>query len=337
MTKNKTYKASPKEKSARKKSVDWTNVKYLDPKVDLTFRRIFGEHPDLLINFLNAVMPFPSGRTIVDIEYLPPELMPDNPKKKYSIVDVRCKDNFDRMFIIEMQVLWNSDFYNRIVFNAGKAYVKQMDQGDDYSILKPVYTLGLINENFDHKTKKFYHHYQIVNRHNTNEVIPGLEFVLIELTDKFSPLTFSSTIWKGQERAVRKLMVLWLRFLKEINEKTTELPSEMQKNAFINKAAELCERAAYTPEELTNYEAYKEHIRIERAVRDGTRRDALAEGEEIGLQIGLQKGEEIGLQKEKVEAAIRGFKKGHSIEIIAEFTDLTTEQVIKILKDNGLM
>ncbi|MDR2809813.1 MAG: Rpn family recombination-promoting nuclease/putative transposase, partial [Tannerellaceae bacterium] len=30
---------------------------YLDPKNDLVFKRIFGEHPDLLISFLNALMP----------------------------------------------------------------------------------------------------------------------------------------------------------------------------------------------------------------------------------------------------------------------------------------
>ena len=62
------------------------------------------------------------------------------------------------------------------------------------------------------------------------------------------------------------------------NEKMSVLPDEMQKNEHIRKAAELCERAAFTPEELLKYEASKEHIRIERAVREGTRRDALAEG-----------------------------------------------------------
>ncbi|MCL2074363.1 MAG: Rpn family recombination-promoting nuclease/putative transposase, partial [Marinilabiliaceae bacterium] len=111
------------------KNIDLSNVRYLDPKVDLTFRRIFGEHPDLLIDFLNAVMPLPPDRLIVSVEYLPSELMPETPTKKYSIVDVRCKDNNKRQFIIEMQVFWNSDFYNRIIFNAGKAYVKQIDKG----------------------------------------------------------------------------------------------------------------------------------------------------------------------------------------------------------------
>jgi len=304
-----------------------TSIRYLDPKVDLTFRRIFGEHPDLLISFLNAVMPLPANRLIVDIEYLPSELMPANPEKKYSIVDVRCIDNYKRQFIIEMQVFWNSDFYNRIVFNAGKAYVKQLDKGDDYHLLQPVYTLALINANFS-KSKKFYHHYQIINRIDTEEVIPGLEFVLIELTDKFNPDTVSSLIGKGQRRAIRKLMVLWLRFLKETNEKMSVLPAEMQKNDHIRKAAELCERAAYTPEELLKYEALKEHIRIERAVREGTRRDALAEGEAIGLE----KGEAKGRAEEKEDAVIRAYRKGHSIETIAEFTDLTVEQILEILK-----
>jgi predicted transposase/invertase (TIGR01784 family) len=148
----------------------------------LTFKRIFAEHPDLLINFLNAVMPFEADRHILSIEYLPADLVPDNPGKKYSIVDVRCKDKAGRIFIIEMQMLWNEAFFNRIVFNAGKAYVKQLERGDEYHLLQPVYTLALLDENFDHKSDRFYHHFQIVNRENTEEIIPGLEFVLVELT-----------------------------------------------------------------------------------------------------------------------------------------------------------
>jgi len=311
-------------KPKRVPTLDLANIRYLDPKVDLIFRRIFGEHPDLLINFLNAVMPLPADRMIIEIEYLPSELMPATPLKKYSIVDVRCKDNHHRQFIIEMQVYWNSDFYNRIVFNAGKAYVKQIDKGDDYHLLQPVYTLALINQNFI-ESKNFYHHYQIINRLDPAEIIPGLEFVLIELTNKFKPDTITALIGNAQRRKMRKMMVLWLRFLKETNEKMSELPALLQKNKHIRKAAELCERAAYTPDELLAYEASKEQIRLEKAFREGTRRDALAEGEVIGLEKGkaigkaegLEKGEAIGLEKgeaiglEKGEAI--GLEKGEAI------------------------
>jgi predicted transposase/invertase (TIGR01784 family) len=140
----------------------------------LTFKRIFGEHPALLIKFLNAVMPFEPGRLIEEITYLPSEMIPDNPTRKYSIVDVRCRDNAKRQFIVEMQMYWDESFTNRLVFNAGKAYVRQIERGDEYHLLQPVYTLAILNKNFDYKTDRFYHHFQIVNRENTDEVIPGL-------------------------------------------------------------------------------------------------------------------------------------------------------------------
>ena len=68
-------------------------MKYLDPKADLTFKKVFGEHPDLVISLLNALLPFDRPEEEVQsIEYLPAELVPENPLRKNSIVDVRCKD-----------------------------------------------------------------------------------------------------------------------------------------------------------------------------------------------------------------------------------------------------
>ena len=36
-------------------------MRYLDPKADLTFKKVFGEHPDLVISLLNALLPFERG------------------------------------------------------------------------------------------------------------------------------------------------------------------------------------------------------------------------------------------------------------------------------------
>ena len=46
-------------------------MKYLDPKADLTFKKIFGNHPARLISLLNALMP------LSDDEHLPTELVPE--------------------------------------------------------------------------------------------------------------------------------------------------------------------------------------------------------------------------------------------------------------------
>lgn len=62
---------------------------YLKPTADLTFKRVFGEHSDLMISLLNAMLPLASDRQIVSIEYLTPEMVPQTPGKKNSVVDVR--------------------------------------------------------------------------------------------------------------------------------------------------------------------------------------------------------------------------------------------------------
>jgi len=220
-------------------------ARYLDPKNDLTFKRVFGEHPDLLIGFLNALMPFSADQLIEEVEYLPAEQVPDIFGKKNSIVDVKCKDKSGRVFIVEMQMLWTDDFMNRIVFNASKAFVRQLDKNKGYHLLQPVYTLAILNENYDRKSEKFYHHYGIINRENTDEVIDGLEFVLIEL------LKFKSEKWSE-----RKIAALWLKFLRDVGEGMNDLPAELAENDQIRKAAELCEEGAFTPAELAVYDAY---------------------------------------------------------------------------------
>jgi len=271
-------------------------ARYLDPKADLTFKRIFIDHPHLLIHFLNSVMPFDTGRYIIDLEYLPQELAPDTPGRKFSIVDVRCIDNFKRQFIIEIQTSWYDAFMNRIVFNAGKAYVKQLYRSEAYHLLQPVYSLCILTENFDHKTDRFYHHFQIVNRENTDEIIPGLEFVLVELTEKFRHETISD----------RKLMVLWLRFLKEVNEDMKTLPEEMQENEYIRQAAELCEEGAFTPEELARYDHFWDAVRIEKTIKESARIEGITE---IALNL---------------------LKMGVSVEIVSNATGLSEQQIGKL-------
>ena len=87
----------------------------MDPKADLTFKRVFGEHPDLVRSFLNALLPLEAGEEIERVEYLPAELVPENPLRKNSIVDVRCRDNRGRQFIVEMQMAWSPEFRQRVL------------------------------------------------------------------------------------------------------------------------------------------------------------------------------------------------------------------------------
>ena len=106
-------------------------ARYLDPKSDLTFKKIFLFYLYLLKSILNAVLPLLVYCLIDTLCYLSPENVPRTPIAKYSIVDVRCFDNHGRQFIVEMQIDWTPDFIQRMLFNAASTYVKQIDKGKE--------------------------------------------------------------------------------------------------------------------------------------------------------------------------------------------------------------
>ncbi len=177
-------------------------MRYLDPQADLTFKLIFGEHPDLVISFLNSMLPFGPEEEITEIEYLSPEMVPENPLRKFSIVDVRCKDKKGRQFLVEMQTVWSAEFKQRVLFNASKAYVRQAAVHENFHLLQPVYSLNLVNATFESDLEGFYHYYKIIHVEHSDKVIEGLHLIFVELP-KFNPQSFSG----------KKMQALWLRFL----------------------------------------------------------------------------------------------------------------------------
>jgi predicted transposase YdaD len=59
-------------------------------------------------------------------------------------------------------------------------------------------------------------------------------------------------------------------------------------------------------------------------------------GEKRGEKRGLKEGKKLGLEEEKEQTVIRGHNKGHSIDVIAEFANLSPIHVLRILQKNGL-
>ncbi|MDR0541077.1 MAG: Rpn family recombination-promoting nuclease/putative transposase [Dysgonamonadaceae bacterium] len=259
-------------------------ARYLDPKYDLTFKRVFGEHKHLCISLINSMLPFEEGREVVTIEYETGELIPERRSARNSIVDVRCIDNFDRRFIVEMQMEWTESFMQRVLFNASKVYVKDLNKAEEYEKLTPVYSLNFLKENFEKSpemAQEYFHHYKIVNVARTDRQIKGLEFVFIEL-QKFKP----------SNRAEKKLHELWLRFLTEINEHTQEAPQELLAQTETQEAIHYMEVGAFTDIELAIYDREKDEIMSARTLLSAAKREGLAEGEEIGIAKGREEGQE---------------------------------------------
>ena len=291
-------------------------AKYLDPKADLTFRKIFGEHPDLVISLLNALLPLDEGKKITDIEYLPTELMPEQPWRKDSIVDVCCKDNKNREFIVEMQMTWTDSFKKRVLLNASKAYVAQSKKGDDYELLQPVYALNFVNENFMNDVDDYYHYYHLVHDKYTDKVIDGLHLIFVELK-KFKPQTY----------AEKKMQVLWLRFLTEINDETREVPAELLENVEVSEALEIVERAAFDDAEMRAYDKFWDNVSVQKTLDNARKREINAVKREAEKAKAEAEEAKTKLKQEKLDTARKMKAKGYAVEDIAEITGLTTELI----------
>ncbi len=307
--------------------------KYLDPKADLTFKKVFGEYPELTISFLNALLPLKDDEQITSVSYLTPEMMPDNPLRKYSIVDVRCTDAKGRVFLVEMQTVWSEEFKQRVLFNASKAYVGQLKKGKKYELLQPVYSLNLVNEVFEKDIDDAYHYYRLVHEKHSDRVIDGLHLVFVELP-KFKPQNFSD----------KRMLVLWLRFLTEIDEQVKEAAPELLADKDINQALELVEIAAFDEVQLEAYERFWDGVRVEKAIIDDRARmmkqakEMVGQAEEKGRAEGMAKGRAEGMAKGRAEGMAEGIKetarrmksKGFDIQTIADLTQLPIDEIEKL-------
>ena len=273
-------------------------------------------------------------------------MVPQTPTRKYSIVDVRCEDAQGRQFIVEMQMVWSAEFKQRVLFNASKAYVKQLNKGEDYSLLKPVYSLNLVNEVFEPELDDYYHYYHLVHEEHTEKVIDGLHLVFVELP-KFTPHTFTE----------KKMQVLWLRYLTEIDENTKEIPAELLANPEIAKAVSEIEESAYTEEELLGYDKFWDMVSVEKTLAGRLERltkanddveeklkatssqleatsSLLKEAEEQRKEAEEQRKEaEEQLKRaneEKMQSAKKLLQAGVSADIVASTLNLSMDEIEKI-------
>ena len=268
--------------------------RYLDPKNDLVFKRVFGEHPEVLRAFLNEVLPLQEDEKIQSLEYLTPEQTPDIPVLKHTIVDVKCRDQRGRQFIVEMQMEWTTAFKQRVYFNTCKAYVRQLERGQQYELLQPVFGLSIINDIFERDTSDYYHHYKTVNIRNIEKEIKGLQFVFIELP-------------KFHYEDKKPGLGAWLRYLRETGDRDGAPLGLASYGSEMKVALELAEVAAYSTDELRAYDRYWDAVSTEKTLISGKLEEGFQKGMEKGMEKGIEKGIEKGMElalKKMMESGI---------------------------------
>ena len=282
-------------------------MKYLDPKADLTFKKIFGNHPKRLISLLNALLPLSEEEQIHEIKYLPTELVPENNSYRYAITNILCTDAKSNKFCVVIRIEWSDAFQQRVQFLASELYVNPAIKQVKYFAQYPTYSLNLINDIFAHDTPDFIHNYRIVHDKDSNKVIEGLHFTFIELP-KFTPHSIAD----------KRMMVLWLRFLTEINSDTKEIPADLLNDPEIGKAVEELEISGFSDAELWAYDKFWDSVSVERTLIDDS------------YQKGIEKGIEKSMNQRSLEIARKMLAKGMDEAMVMDMTGLTAEEIKQI-------
>ena len=141
-----------------------------------------------------------------------------------------------------------------------------------------------MNENLDLDVPQWYHHYRLEHHEVKGETIDGIQLVFVELK-KFKPHTWPE----------RKMAVLWLRFLTEIDGNTRKAPPELEENQDVRRALEMVEVAALTPEERAKYDGFQDWLCRETR-RANAERNAAAERDAANARAEAE--------KERADAAI---------------------------------
>ena len=123
------------------------STKYLDLRCDWAFKYVM-QNLDILKMLLNDFLP----EKIESIETLPNEIARLSADDKNIIMDVICKTDDGRRFIVEMQRKKKDSFLNRMLYYGASILSNQLNPNKDYDTLMPVYVICFMDFKLKHQT-----------------------------------------------------------------------------------------------------------------------------------------------------------------------------------------
>ena len=290
--------------------------KFLDPKNDIAFKKIFGtkKNKDILIHFLNDMIVFKEVKPIVDVTFLKTIQDPEAMAKKTSIVDILCEDQDKNSYVVEMQVAQHQGFEKRAQYYAAKAYTSQMERGGTYENLKEVIFIAIANFTMFPDKASYKSDHVIFDRENQQQDLRDFSFTFLEL-EKF-------TKTKDQ---LNTMIDKWAYYFKHAEETSEQdLHKIFENDEIILKAYEELDRFHWNDDDLRAYDAVIKHEMDYQASLDFKFEEGREEGREEGKAEGIEEG--------KIEVAKTLLESGQTIEFVSQMTGLD-EKTLTVLKD----
>ena len=272
-------------------------TKFLDPKNDYAFKRIFGTEKNkaILVHFLNDILAPTLGEKIQEVTFLKPVQDPEVASKKQSIVDVLCVDEQGVQYIVEMQVARTEGFAKRAQYYASKAYTNQMNNGDAYHNLKAVIFLAITD----------FVMFPDKSGYKSNHVILAKESFVHDLKD-FSFTFLELPKFTKSIDELSNLEDKWMYFFKHATHTDPETLEKITgSDAVIRQAYKVLDQFYWSEEELRTYEREKKSELDGKAMLSYARSEGraevlkhmIAQGVNIDMIISL-----TGVSKEELEA-----------------------------------
>ena len=280
----------------------------LDPKMDFVFKNIFGseKHPNILISFLNATLK--PKDLITEVEIKNTDLNKGYIEDKFSRLDVKATTSNDEIINIEIQLKNEYNMIKRSLYYWSKLYSEQLNEGEDYSLLKRTICINILNFKYL-KTRMFHSVYRMKEIHTNEELSDIEEIHFIEIPK----------LEDGSDE--KDMLVAWIEFLKNPeSEKVRSL--EMS----VDEIREAKDELIKMSNDDTQRELYE--------MRAKTLRDkisALNEAERKGIKKGREEGRKEGEQNKAIEIAKSLIKLGLDKESIAKSTGLDLCEVEKLM------
>ena len=292
-------------------------MKSADPKNDLAFKKIFGDenHKNILISFLNSVLDFQDELQIVDVSLANSYQIPKIPELKETILDIKATNKRQDQFIVEMQKKDLGDFTKRSLYYTSKAYVAQLPRGNNYTELKKVYFIGILNFNiFDNK--EYISRHLIINQQTNTQDLDDFEFSFIELP-KFSK----------DLHEIETILDKWIYFIKNAST-LSMIPNKYDNITEFKEAFDIATQTTWDTKELEVYD----YISLKEFDELNALKTAEKKGMEKGIEKGIEKGMEKGMAEKSIEIA-KGLLDILDDETICLKTGLSKESIENLRKN----
>ena len=290
-------------------------ARFIDPRVDWAFKRIFGSEDtkECLITFLNGL--FEDELVIKDVTFAKTEKLGLRPDDRGVVFDVYCITNEGKHVIVEMQKKEQEYFADRALYYTARAIVQQGIRGIwDYH-LAPVYTVCFMD---------FVSQSPILKEFRTDLVLTDLQ-TRQRVSDRMRIVYLQLPLFdKHTEAECMDIFDCWIYIVKNMN-MFEQMPFS-EKYPVFRKLAEIGDLRKLSREEL---ELYDEDIKNMRDIY-ATRKFDEKRGMEIGMAKGMEKGIAKGMEKEKLATAHRLLSMGLSDEQVSTVTELPLEEIQKL-------